>query len=131
MFKTSAVLGLLVLCAPAHSIDVSGYEKLRQQAESQDPNRFIAKAFIESYFVGIAETLQFIQTGSQNVYLLNTPALCLPPNVQLSGPLLHAMLDAELRQPSVYQERLGPKWKEFQLIGFVMPGLLKMFPCQK
>jgi len=126
------ILGILVfvgLSTVASAMDVAGYEKLVKESESQNPNGFIAKAGINSYFTGIAETLQFLQTGSQNIYMRDAPSLCFPSNIRLSGPLLRGILDSELQKPALYQELLGPKWKEYQLTGILMPGLMRMFPC--
>lgn len=110
-------------------MDVSGYEKLAKESESQSPNKFIATAIIESYLAGVAETLQFLKTGSQNVYMGDEAALCFPSSVRLSGSLLRGVLDGELQRPAMYQELLGPKWKEYQLTAVLIPGLMRMFPC--
>lgn len=131
VFKFFTILMLVCFSTSVSAMDVVGYERLVKEAESQSPNKFIAKAFIESYFAGVAETLQFLQTGSQNIYMRDAPALCFPSNVRLSGPLLRGVIDTELQKPELYQELLGLKWKEYQLTGILIPGLLRMFPCPK
>ncbi|MRR51511.1 MAG: hypothetical protein EG825_11450 [Rhodocyclaceae bacterium] len=130
VLKSIGVIAFLVY-GQASAMDVDGYERLVKASEAANEKRYIAKAFLDSYFTGVAETLQFLKTGSQNVYLRDNAALCFPSNVQISGPLIRGVLDGELKNPAPYKELLGPKWKEHQLTGIIIPGLMRMFPCPK
>lgn len=115
----------------AAAMSVSSYEKVRAMAESTSAQRLMARATMDSYFQGLAESLTYLQSGSQTVYLQHRPFLCFHSNVQLTGAMLRGVLDGELTKPELFATTLGKDWKEYQIPSVLFPALLRLYPCPK
>ena len=130
--RTAALFTVLVTASAAsHAVDINGYETFLKQSESREPSAqpFVAKAFLKSYFIGMAETLQFLQVGTQTIRMGERKFICFPPEIKISGELLEAILTSEIRRGDFYAEKYGPKWKEVSVSNYVGIGLARTFPC--
>lgn len=131
-FAVATLFCLTYAFSPAVlAMDVDGYEQLVRRSESRDPKTepFMAKATVNAYFSGMAQTIQLAQTGSQAFQIGERKVLCFPSQVRLTPELLRGVLDAELKSPEFLREALGPKWREVQLPFVVSLALKRMFPC--
>jgi hypothetical protein len=129
-----ASFAVLFLGGQAQAMSIAGYERTVQLAESTSSERLVAKIAIDAYFQGVAETLTFLQADSRNIYVDNSPLLCFPPNVDITGGLLRAVLDGELKNPESLPKILsimGKDWKEYQVTSLLLPSLTRVFPCSK
>lgn len=131
LFAFAVLQAVFLFPANVYAMDVDGYEQLVRRSESRDPKTepFMAKATVHSYFAGMAETIQLVQTGSQSFLIGQNKVLCFPSQVRLTPELLRGALDAELKNPQFLHEALGPNWKEVQLPLVVSLTLKRMFPC--
>lgn len=131
-FAVVTLFGLAFVISPAvFAMDVDGYEQLIRRSESKNPNTeaFMAKATVNAYFSGMAQTIQLAQTGSQAFQIGERKILCFPSQVRLTPELLRGALDAELKSPEFLRDALGPKWREVQLPFVVSLALKRIFPC--
>lgn len=122
---------MLIASAQVIAMDVTGYEAIVKESQGNGAGKYMSKAAIESYFNGVAVTLQYLQTGTNNIYKNGEPLLCFPAKVQITGQLLRGALDGELQKPAIFAEAFGLDWKKYELITFIVPSLLRMFPCPK
>lgn len=131
-FAVVTLFGLAFVISPAvFAMDVDGYEQLIRRSESKNPKTepFMAKATVNAYFSGMAQTIQLAQTGSQAFQIGERKILCFPSQVRLTPELLRGALDAELKSPEFLRDALGPKWREVQLPFVVSLALKRIFPC--
>ena len=124
-------LCIALLCQSSSAMTLNGYEQLTRKSESRDPKiePFVSKAILHGHLSGIAEAIQVSQTGSQVFRIGERKVLCFPSNVRITGDLIRGALDAELKQPSYLQERLGTEWRTVPLTFVVATTLQKLFPC--
>ena len=127
----AAALVLALLSVSASGMTLEGYEQLARKSESRDPKSepFVAKAMLYGHLSGIAETMQVSQTGSHAFRIGERQVLCFPSNVRITPDLIRGALDAELKQPTYLQERLGTEWRAVPLALVVTITLQRMFPC--
>lgn len=129
--KSLFVALAVVMCQATMAMDVSAYEAILKESQSEGAGKYMSRAAIDNYFNGVAVTLQYFQAGSQSISRNDIPLLCFPSNVKLTGALLRGALDGELLNPKIFSETLGPEWKKFELVTFIIPSLARLFPCQK
>jgi hypothetical protein len=127
-----AVVTAFLLGSQAQAMSIAGYERAVRVSESTTSERLVAKMAIDAYFQGVAETLTFLQVDTRNIYIDGgSPFLCFPKTVDITGGLLRAVLDGELKNPDKLFGIMGKDWKEYQVTSLLLPSLTRVFPCSK
>lgn len=121
-----------LIAAPtmACALDVDGFEALVQKRSENDRTvANIATLSLNTYFVGIAEMLTLQAVGSSEIYFGGKRTLCLPSKAKVSGPILQAMVETELRDPAFLKSTLGEEWRTYAVPAVLMIGLIRTYPC--
>jgi hypothetical protein len=126
-----ALIAAVFFSSPTPALTFNGYEQAQKLAESSSAERFMARASIDAYFQGLAETLMFLQAGSQTIFFEEKPFVCFPSGMNITGSMLRGVLDGELKSPNFALRSSEAKWKEWQLSFIVVPLLARTFPCPR
>ena len=127
--KITLALVLASLAAHTSAMTVADYEKLEAVTHNTGEERHMADMALESYFQGMAETLNFALLGTRRLYFQDKPFLCLPQTAKLTGSMLRGVLDGELRNPNTVLKGVKGDWKSFEVPQAIIPLLARLFPC--
>lgn len=133
MWKYCVAMFLVLTSQTASALSIDAYEQQVDPSKRGISSAFveIPRPMIQFYFIGVADSINFLKLRTNIIQVGSTQAACVPSEVKLTGELLEAVAKTEILNEQYYFSTYGKDWKDLILLIPIVDGLAKMFRCPK